>query len=132
MRKYFHSRSAALTVVLLSASVVLPCASHARGTKTSIASEKTAIKGALKRELSHSTPDHIKVSPFTLTSIDVRSNWALAGVTPSKNQDIDPVSVLLHKVSGKWKVVTLGSNLLGAGKQYGVPRSLWKRWQLGL
>ncbi len=117
--------------MLLSASVVVPAVGYCQTTKARV-SEKTAIKNALKRELGHATPDHIKVSPFAVTSMDVRSNWALADVKPLPPQEIDPVSVLLHKVHGTWKVVTLGSNLMGSGKQYHVPRSLWRRWHLGL
>ena len=132
MSNYFHFRSAVSAVVLLSASVALLSASHAKGAQPSMASQKTAITAVLAYELSRATPDHVKVSPFDITSLDVRSNWALAGVKSTRKRGLDPFSVLLHKVGGNWKFVTLGTNLMGAGKQYHVPRALWKRWQLGL
>ncbi|BCM92901.1 hypothetical protein IAD21_04785 [Abditibacteriota bacterium] len=132
MHNQFHFRSAAIALMLFSASVALPSVGYCKSAKTAFNVEKAAITTTLRRELSRATPDHVKISRFNITSIDVSGYWSLANVKPRDNQGLDPISVLLHKVSGKWKVVTLGTNLLGAGKQYNVPRSLWKRWQLGL
>ncbi|RYG54943.1 hypothetical protein EON80_31345 [bacterium] len=124
-------RPAILSGILFSASVAVPSIGYCKGTKMMPMSEKAAVKTALNRELGRSTSDHVKMFPYFLTSLEVRSNWALATVQPTKSRELDPATVLLHKTRGKWKVVTLGSNLHGAGKQFNVPRSLWSRWNLG-
>jgi hypothetical protein len=94
------------------------------------AEERRAVKGAIRRELSRATPAHVKVSQFTINSLDVQSGWALAGVEPSGDTPLDPVSVLLRKQRGRWKVLTLGTSLHGTGRSFHVPRGLWRKWGL--
>lgn len=94
------------------------------------AEDRRAIEAALKKELSRATPTHVKVGQFTLSSLDVQSGWALAGVEPSGDTPLDPVSVLLRKQRGLWKVLTLGTSLHGTGRSFRVPRGLWRKWGL--
>lgn len=94
------------------------------------ADDRRAIETALKKELSRATPAHVKVGQFTLSSLDVQSGWALAVVEPSGDTPLDPVSVLLRKQRGLWKVLTLGTSLHGTGRSFRVPRSLWRKWGL--
>lgn len=130
MNKHLPFRSIALTLMVVLASiVVVPSVAYCKGSRLSAKTEKTAITSALKRELGRQTPDHVKVSSFAVASLDVRSHWSLAKVKPLR-QELDSVLVLMHKSGGKWKFVTLGGNLHGAGKQYNVPRSLWRPWGL--
>lgn len=121
------------TLLALSLVGMVPATSMAQSRGASSSSrptERRAIARALTRELNHATPDHVRVARFALTSLDVRGSWALADVKPLGRDALDPVSVLLHKRRGEWKVETLGGNLRGSGQQFGVPRSLWRRWNL--
>ncbi|RYG71148.1 hypothetical protein EON80_05680 [bacterium] len=72
----------------------------------------------------------MKVTPFSLTSLDIQTTWALASIKPTGKQQLDPFKALLRKQNGRWRILTLGTNLHGSGKQYGVPERLWKRWEL--
>lgn len=92
--------------------------------------ERQAIHQVLKKELGRTTRHHVKISRFTLTDLDVQSGWALAGVEPAGNSG-DPFMVLLRKRGGRWRMLVLGTNLRGVGRQYNVPRALWDRWDLG-
>jgi len=58
----------------------------------------------------------------------VEGNWAIADLLAPP--DRDPAFVLLRKKGGKWTEATMGTSLYGAGKQLGVPKRLWKKWDL--
>jgi hypothetical protein len=111
-----------------------PLASHAapkvKAVRSSDSVERRAILRALTSDLNHASKDHVKSTPFTLTSLDIQSGWALAGIRPLTHPALDPFKAVLHKTQGKWRIVTLGTNLHGAGKQLGVPQRLWKKWEL--
>jgi hypothetical protein len=111
----------------------LPLASHASPRAKAHSSrsvERRAILRALTNDLNHATKDHVKSTPFTLTSLDIQPRWALAGVTPLTRPTLDPFKALLRKTNGKWRIATLGTNLHGSGKELGVPQRLWKKWEL--
>lgn len=99
--------------------------------KSPRSSQKPAILAALSKEFRHATPNHVKIAPWHLTSLEVHAPWALAGVETPKSSQLDPITVLLHKQRGVWKIATLGTNLRGSGARFGVPRALWQRWNLG-
>lgn len=100
-------------------------------TKKPRPSQKSAILAALSKEFRRATRDHVKIASWQLTSLEIRSPWALAGVETPKSSQLDPITVLLHKQRGIWKVATLGTKLSGSGAKFGVPRALWNRWNLG-
>lgn len=92
--------------------------------------EREAILKGLKKELGRETSGHVKVTEFNVTDLDVRSAWALAHVEQTGGEPSDPFIVLMRKLRGGWKVLTLGTNLHGAGREYRVPRRLWQKWEL--
>ena len=87
----------------------------------------SVISEAIKQQFSHATKDNVRLSKFAIHGIDVQSTWACAGITPTV-PELDPLSVFLHKEQDHWHVVVFGTNLEGVGRQYGVPKSLWKKW----
>lgn len=69
------------------------------------------------------------VGKVKITSSDVQGNWALIWAEASK-KNIDPAQYLLHKKKGVWKVLVMGTALVGTGEQYKVPMNLQKKWNL--
>lgn len=94
------------------------------------AQEKQAVLRTITAYLKQATPEHVAVSRFNLTDLDIQSEWALAGIKPLNQSQLDPATILLHKQGGRWKVLTLGTNLHGAGAQFHVPGRLWTKWGL--
>lgn len=95
------------------------------------AAERQAVERAVRERLGRETPDNVRIDRFKISSLDIRSGWALASVEPEGDAAFDPVSLLLRRQRGRWKVLTLGTSLMGTGRTYRVPRSLWRRWGLG-
>jgi hypothetical protein len=80
--------------------------------------------------MSRKTSGHDRLTEFAVTDLKIDSAWALVNIEPAGNAT-DPATLLLRKRGGRWKVLVLGTSLYGAGRQYGVPRRLWKKWGLG-
>lgn len=94
------------------------------------AQERRAIERVLRHELGRATADHLKLAHFVVTSLKTDSGWALAEVKPVTQTLLDPMTVLLHKVQGRWKYLVLGSSLHGVGKTFHVPSRLRQKWNL--
>jgi hypothetical protein len=62
-----------------------------------------------------------------LTKLDVRGEFAFAEAEAEGGQ-LDPIFVLLRKDGDKWKVLTFGTALLGAGAEFGVPKETAEEW----
>lgn len=92
---------------------------------------RAAVERAVRQEMGRATRDHDRVAEFTFSDLKIDpAGWALAQIEPVGNAT-DPVTLLLRKRRGRWKVLVLGTSLYGTGGQYGVPRRLWKKWGLG-
>ncbi len=92
--------------------------------------EQAIMRTIVAYLMNHATSGYGRVSQSNLTSLDVQSDWALANVEPVERGRLDPVTLLLHKQRGQWKVLTLGTNLQGAGAKFHVPSRLWTKWGL--
>jgi len=132
MNHRFLVRPSLLALTLFSMPLVLAPVVHAQSaTRTSSTSERKAVTRALANELGRKTSGHPAIPSFKVTSLDIRSGWAKADVTPlGRDSGLDSVYVLMHKRGGRWAFVTLGTGLFGSGRQFHVPRSLWSRWGL--
>lgn len=98
---------------------------HDAGAKTSTR-DRAAIVSAVKSYIKRTSP---AIGAVTVTKLDVQGAWAIATAIPD-SRDMENADVLLRKRNSHWKVLVLGSSLNGTGKQYGVPKSLWKKWGL--
>ena len=92
--------------------------------------ERAAVERAVRQEMSRKTQAHDRLTELTVSDLKIDSGWALVTVEPAGNTT-DPATLLLRKRHGLWKVLVLGTSLYGTGKQYRVPRRLWKKWGLG-
>ena len=93
--------------------------------------ERAAVERAVRREMSRATRDHDRLTEFAVGDLKLDpAGWALVQIEPAGNTT-DPAALLLRKLRGRWKVLVLGTSLYGTGRQYGVPRRLWKKWGLG-
>ena len=59
----------------------------------------------------------------------VISRWAEATILDEPGGDTG-WAALLKKEKGRWRVLLEGQDFTGAGRKYGVPKPLWKRWYL--
>jgi hypothetical protein len=76
-----------------------------------------------------------KDSKYSLTSLEIEMPWALAVVTPRRQNPPEPfvpdgAGFLLKKQKGRWQVLGMGTSLDGFGKKFGVPKRLWRKWLL--
>lgn len=69
------------------------------------------------------------IGKVKITSSDVRGNWALIWAESLKKQ-ADPAQYLLRKEKGVWKVLVMGTALIGTGEEYKVPTDLRRKWNL--
>ena len=92
--------------------------------------ERAAVERAVRQEMGRATRDHDRLTEFTVSDLQIDSGWALVTIEPAGNAT-DPATLLLRKQRGHWKVLVLGTSLYGTGRQFRVPRRLWKRWGLG-
>ena len=81
--------------------------------------------------MGRATRDHDRLTDFTVGDLKLDpAGWALVQIEPAGNAT-DPATLLLRKRRGRWRVLVLGTSLYGTGRQYGVPRRLWRTWGLG-
>lgn len=63
---------------------------------------------------------------FKLLQLDVQGNFALASLEAT-GENLDPLTVLLGRDEGKWKVLDYGT-AIGDPRDFGVPDKTAKRW----
>lgn len=96
-----------------------------------VKAERAAVERAVREEMSRATRDHDRLTEFAVGEMKTdAAGWALVTIRPAGDAT-DPATLLLRKRRGRWKVLVLGTSLYGTGRQYRVPRRLWKRWGLG-
>jgi hypothetical protein len=66
---------------------------------------------------------------ITILKSDVQGNWALVLCRAAK-KDVDDAQYLLQRVKGEWKVLVMGTSLVGTGEEFKVPPALIKKWDL--
>lgn len=91
--------------------------------------EKAEVEKTIDNQFAHATSMNAKIGRIKITYLDIETPWAYATIHALDKEIDDPI-MLLHKRGGRWKVITLGTNLQGAGREFGVPHRLWKRWGL--
>lgn len=64
-----------------------------------------------------------------ITKSDVQDDWALVWGRAVARK-VDDAQYLLHREKNGWKVLVMGTALVGTGEEYKVPRPLRKRWNL--
>jgi hypothetical protein len=119
------SRNAAALLAVLT---LAGAAAYAR--QSPAAGERSAVERAVRQEMNPKIRGHDRLTEFAVTDLKIDSGWAPAQVELAGNAT-DPATLLLRKRGGRWKVLVLGTSLYGSGRQYGVPRRLWKKWGLG-
>ena len=85
-----------------------------------------AISRAVQSFSDKNSQDAGRVKIFKL---DVQGIWALAWAR-SVDKKLDDAQFLLHKEKGGWKVLVMGTALIGTGEEYKVPVRLRKKWNL--
>jgi HAMP domain-containing protein len=111
--------------------LALVCANANARQSTRADAERAAVERAVRQEMSRKTRDHDRLTEFAVGDLKLDpAGWALVLIEPAGNTS-DPATLLLRKRRGRWRVLVLGTSLYGTGRQYNVPRRLWKSWGLG-
>jgi hypothetical protein len=78
-----------------------------------------------------------KGSAWGVMKLDVQGAWAYVDIGRHEKYTGRPVPdyllpdgamFVLRKRKGQWRVVKMGTELIGAGWELGVPKYLWKKW----
>ena len=86
--------------------------------------EKIAITRAVNMHIRRNNPN---VGKLKVIGFDVQGTWAKVLLVPAK-KNIDAADCILHIQKGRWKVMMLGTGMMGEGKKYSVPEKLRKNW----
>jgi hypothetical protein len=97
------------------------CATRTRGNAAArvARADRTAIRQLLKR----------KHPANPIQQVDLQGRWATATILDEPGAQTG-WTALLKKANGRWRVLMEGQDFTGAGRKYGVPKHLWKRWYL--
>lgn len=55
----------------------------------------------------------VPASSYRVTGLRTSGSWATVTLTPAKNAELDPATVVLRRTSGTWSVVDLGTAGVG-------------------
>lgn len=91
---------------------------------------KSAVDPAISRAVqSFSDKNSKDAGRVKIFKLDVQGAWALAWAR-TIDKKLDDAQFLLHKEKGDWKVLVMGTALIGSGEEYKVPVRLRKKWNL--